>query len=222
MCPLKIYLYNEGLVRFGTDKYSLKTLDNKFAHLTNTSINKYAPNCNLKKGVVGAGCKWTFNQLKDYFSSNNINFEQLWFRIKMIVMLTLVNFAGSVQNYDCCFELLGFDIFVDKKQKPWLLEVNTPPALGIDGPTDEIIKPKLVKDILEVLDFEKYDDYNHKVENESIMKKQKQNYFFKKRFKSQRNQSVNSTSYTSNTKLKMPIPGTKSAIPPRKLNQKPS
>ena len=44
MNPLKIYLYNEGLVRFSTDKYDLKSLDNKFSHLTNTSINKYAPN----------------------------------------------------------------------------------------------------------------------------------------------------------------------------------
>lgn len=89
-----------------------------------------------------------------------MDFDLLWYKIKMIVILTLVQLSTSVQNYDWCFELLGFDIFVDKKQKPWLLEVNTPPALGIDGPTDELIKPQLIRDILEILDFEKFDDYN--------------------------------------------------------------
>lgn len=90
--------------------------------------------------------------------------------------------------------------------KPWLLEVNTPPALGVDCETDEQIKPQLIKDMVEILDFEKYDDYQHKVEHESIMKKQKQNYFFTKRFKSQRNQSVNGGSFVSSSKLQMGIP----------------
>jgi len=98
--------------------------------------------------------------------------------------------------------LLGFDIFVDKNKKPWLLEVNTPPALGIDCPTDEGIKPQLIRDILEVLDFEKYDDYVHKEEGESFKRKQKQNYFFKQRFKSQRNASVGTGSYHSSSHFK--------------------
>lgn len=39
--PLKIYLYDEGLVRFATEKYdSCKDHKNIFAHLTNYSINK--------------------------------------------------------------------------------------------------------------------------------------------------------------------------------------
>ncbi len=40
--PLKIYLYDEGLVRFATEKYekSMSDTKNVFAHLTNYSINK--------------------------------------------------------------------------------------------------------------------------------------------------------------------------------------
>lgn len=43
--PLKIYIYDDGLVRFATSKYSKdpKTLGNKYSHLTNFSINKKAP-----------------------------------------------------------------------------------------------------------------------------------------------------------------------------------
>lgn len=44
----------------------------------------------------------------------------------------------------------------------------------------------------------------NKTEYESVLKKQKQNYFFKKRFKSQRNQSVNPGSYSNSSKLNLP------------------
>jgi hypothetical protein len=37
--------------------------------------------------------------------------------------------------------------------------VNTPPALEIDTTIDQMVKPRLVKDILELIDFEKYEDY---------------------------------------------------------------
>lgn len=40
--PLRVYMYNDGLVRFATEKYSNdpKNLNKKFMHLTNFSINK--------------------------------------------------------------------------------------------------------------------------------------------------------------------------------------
>ena len=42
--PLKVFLFKEGLVRFATQKYSNnpKTLDKRFIHLTNYSVNKKA------------------------------------------------------------------------------------------------------------------------------------------------------------------------------------
>ena len=40
--PLKVYIYNDGLVRFATEKYSAdpKALSKKYVHLTNFSVNK--------------------------------------------------------------------------------------------------------------------------------------------------------------------------------------
>ena len=38
--PLRIYVYEEGLVRFASEKYDTKDLKNVFSHLTNYSINK--------------------------------------------------------------------------------------------------------------------------------------------------------------------------------------
>lgn len=42
--PLRVYIHDEGLTRISTAKYTLKNLTNNFAHLTNYSINKNAPN----------------------------------------------------------------------------------------------------------------------------------------------------------------------------------
>jgi tubulin polyglutamylase TTLL4 len=40
--PLKVYIYDDGLVRFATEKYSTnsKNLKKRFMHLTNFSVNK--------------------------------------------------------------------------------------------------------------------------------------------------------------------------------------
>lgn len=44
--PLRVYMYEEGLVRFATEKYSTKksALKKRFVHLTNYSVNKKANN----------------------------------------------------------------------------------------------------------------------------------------------------------------------------------
>jgi hypothetical protein len=38
--PLRIYVYDEGLARFASEQYTTTAKNNKFAHLTNYSINK--------------------------------------------------------------------------------------------------------------------------------------------------------------------------------------
>lgn len=42
IAPLTVFVYEEGIVRFSSRKYSLKTkhMKDSFVHLTNTSINK--------------------------------------------------------------------------------------------------------------------------------------------------------------------------------------
>ncbi|CAG7824882.1 unnamed protein product, partial [Allacma fusca] len=44
--PLRVYLYNDGLVRFAPVKYShdVKRVSDRYMHLTNYSVNK---NCDL-------------------------------------------------------------------------------------------------------------------------------------------------------------------------------
>lgn len=59
----------------------------------------------------------------------------------------------------CCFELFGFDVMVDSNLKPWLIEVNSSPAMSMDNNIDYLVKPDLIKDIISLLHFQPYSEY---------------------------------------------------------------
>ena len=50
-----------------------------------------------------------------------------------------------------CFEILGFDILLDKHCKPYLLEVNHAPSFATDSPLDYDIKHGLFADTFRLL-----------------------------------------------------------------------
>ncbi|XP_038659092.1 probable tubulin polyglutamylase TTLL2 [Scyliorhinus canicula] len=156
-CPLIVYIYQEGLVRFGTEKYSLASLDNVYAHLTNTSINRFGPSYTMDKERVGSGCKWTMSQFRAFLHSLNINELLMWQRISNIVTMTLLTITPSIPSPPNCLELFGFDILIDDNIKPWLLEVNYSPALIVDCNADVIVKKGLLYDLIDLLNYKEVD-----------------------------------------------------------------
>jgi tubulin polyglutamylase TTLL6/13 len=46
---------------------------------------------------------------------------------------------------------LGFDIMLDRKLKPWLLEVNHLPSFNHDTPIDKQVKTDLIRDMFTIL-----------------------------------------------------------------------
>ncbi|ORX54877.1 hypothetical protein BCR36DRAFT_13404 [Piromyces finnis] len=153
--PLNIYLYEEGLARFATNKYDTDDITNVFSHLTNTSINKLSPELNNTKDKVGPGCKWSLKKLRSYFKENKINFEIIWNKIKAIIILTLLPAIYETKDDNSqCFELFGFDIIIDNSLKPWLLEVNLSPALNNECYIDTIVKTALLNDVVNLLEVE--------------------------------------------------------------------
>ncbi|XP_033113302.1 probable tubulin polyglutamylase TTLL2 [Anneissia japonica] len=170
--PLVIYIYDEGIVRFSTEKFDLSSINNQFSHLTNTSINKLGPSYMMDKERIGPGCKWSFATLRNYFHQQNIECTVLWQRISNIIIYTMLAQAPSVPKVSNCFELFGFDILIDNTLKPWLLEVNFSPALGLDCSTDHIVKCALLSDIIDMLSFS---DAERERENVMFNTKLKQN-----------------------------------------------
>ncbi|XP_058145627.1 probable tubulin polyglutamylase TTLL2 isoform X2 [Dasypus novemcinctus] len=149
--PLTIYIYQEGLVRFATEKFDLSNLQNNYAHLTNSSINTSGTSYEKIKEVIGHGCKWTLSRFFSYLRSFDVDHVLLWQKISHMVILTMLAFAPSVPCATNCFELFGFDILIDDNFKPWLLEVNYSPALSLGCKADVTVKRKVIHDIVELI-----------------------------------------------------------------------
>lgn len=49
-----------------------------------------------------------------------------------------------------CFEILGVDVMLDMKRKPYLIEVNHLPSFTCDSPLDEDIKRRLVDQTMDI------------------------------------------------------------------------
>ena len=71
------------------------------------------------------------------------------------VTLTLLT-AVKTAIRPWCFELFGFDIMLDEKLIPSLIEVNCSPALGSEEPADKAVKIPLLNEMIELLDFQPF------------------------------------------------------------------
>jgi tubulin polyglutamylase TTLL5 len=158
--PLRIYLYNEGLVRFATQKFSLDKVS-RYMHLTNYSLNKNSKNFveNTDARDDARGSKWSVTAWRKLLRDKGIDDEQIWGKIGDIIIKTVLTVEGvvfshmqmSVPYYNNCFELLGFDILLDDYLNPWLLEVNRSPSLNCDSPLDQKIKGELIADLFTLI-----------------------------------------------------------------------
>ncbi|XP_069388592.1 tubulin monoglutamylase TTLL4 isoform X2 [Paralichthys olivaceus] len=162
--PLRIYIFTDGLVRFASCKYSssMKTLSNKFMHLTNYSVNKknseYQTNSDDK---ACQGHKWALKALWQFLGSKGVNTTLIWEKIKDIVIKTIIAsepYVNSllkmhVKTPYSCHELFGFDIMLDENLKPWILEVNISPSLHSNTALDVAIKGQMIRDLLNLAGF---------------------------------------------------------------------
>ncbi|KAM5270962.1 tubulin monoglutamylase TTLL4 isoform 3-T11 [Hipposideros larvatus] len=162
--PLRIYLFSDGLVRFASCKYSpsMKSLGNKFMHLTNYSVN--IKNAEYQANADETACqghKWALKALWNYLSQKGVNSDAIWEKIKDVVVKTIISSEPYVTSLlkmyvrrpYSCHELFGFDIMLDENLKPWVLEVNISPSLHSNSPLDISIKGQMIRDLLNLAGF---------------------------------------------------------------------
>jgi len=64
--------------------------------------------------------------------------------------------SASAADRGCapCFELFGLDVMLDETGRPWLLEVNASPSLGVDCAADSELKPGVLRDTVQLVSAE--------------------------------------------------------------------
>lgn len=60
-----------------------------------------------------------------------------------------------------CFEILGMDVMLDHKLRPYLLEINHTPSFSTDSPFDYKLKFNLICDTIKLLNFNENDKNNY-------------------------------------------------------------
>uniref|UniRef100_A0A663MSY8 Tubulin tyrosine ligase like 6 n=1 Tax=Athene cunicularia TaxID=194338 RepID=A0A663MSY8_ATHCN len=160
--PLRIFVYKEGLARFATMRYidpSSRNLGDICMHLTNYAINKHNENF-IQDDTIGS--KRKLSTLNAWMRDNSYNTTKLWENIEDIIIKTLIsahpvvkhNYQSCFPNHTtgcACFEILGFDILLDRKLKPWLLEVNHSPSFTTDSQLDREVKDALLCDTINLI-----------------------------------------------------------------------
>ncbi|XP_072348819.1 tubulin polyglutamylase TTLL13-like isoform X3 [Scyliorhinus torazame] len=157
--PFRIYIYNEGLARFATSKYSdpsNSNLEDICMHLTNYAINKHSKNF-VRDG--DGSSKRKLSSFNKWLEQHGHNTTKVWVDIEDVIIKTLVSAYPILKhNYrtcfsshlfgSACFEILGFDILMDRNLKPWLLEVNHSPSFTTDSKLDREVKDNLLYDTI--------------------------------------------------------------------------
>ena len=162
--PLKLYLYNEGLVRLASEKYNFSVSDphNKYSFLTNLFINKK----NQKKFIYPKNMKnmedsnlWNLDTFQKYCARNNINYEKLYSEvgdifIKMMITVRekiIDNIEKTNLQYSNFYHLIGFDIILDENLKPYLLETNRRCGFRNDNDAEKYYTYNIIADTLNII-----------------------------------------------------------------------
>lgn len=161
--PLEAYIYKDGFARVSTHQYTLdpNQLNDKFIHLTNSSIQKQnvsgpsADNPIMQSDGDGAGSKIGFggaSGLWKRLQDSGIDVEVLWRNICLCILKSLLVVDDKMTYQPCSFELFGYDILIDSDLRPWLIEVNASPSLARETQLDVRIKNQLIHDTIKLVD----------------------------------------------------------------------
>lgn len=134
---------------------------NLFMHLTNYCLNRRNSQY-IMGSTPEVGSKRKLSAFNKWLVEHNYDVAEFWASVDDAIIKTVISAWPVLKhNYNVCFpkhdkiqasfQLLGFDILVDWKLKPYILEVNHTPSLSADESVDMEVKRPLIRDTLNLL-----------------------------------------------------------------------
>lgn len=136
-------------LRFSSQTYSLRKLHESI-HLTNNSIQQRY-NTTSRDVALPDYNMWDSKQFKCYL--NNIGYPAAFSKIiypgmkESITAAILMN-QDKLSKRPNSFELYGADFMLTEDFQPWLLEINSKPALGPTTPITAKMCPQVLEDLI--------------------------------------------------------------------------
>ncbi|MDX1466143.1 MAG: hypothetical protein R3215_10630, partial [Halomonas sp.] len=133
LAPLRVYLYRQGFAKLASEPWDPDDADNPFSQLTNPDINALNTEAEVPVEFID------LDRYRQWLKDQGHDDATLFARIEDLVALTVISAVDAMRHRTAeagadprgCYELLGLDCLVDATLKPWILECNLSPSLGI-------------------------------------------------------------------------------------------
>jgi len=170
--PLRVYIYDEGLVRFAVNDYSLdpELIKDKQIHVTNFDVNKKSDKfLHNVDPLEPEGHKWTLTGLWKYMSSEVkaekcLDLYSMWDKIQELVIKSLLCGLTSIKEelktgckkelkstYNF-YKIFGYDILLDSSRNPHLIEINSRPA-ALSDKLDAFVNRPMVGEMFKIVGY---------------------------------------------------------------------
>ena len=165
--PLRIYLYEEGLVRISTAEYKLdlNSIKNKFMHFTNTNVNRKNKIFSSPKHQNDKTANtWNLFMYKKFLKTLNIEWKTIRDKIEDIIIKAIISVYEGLSekngndnlNDQSFFNMLGIDIMITDDFIPKLIEINFCPQMHYYNLVDKPIKSNFFVDTLNLIGITPY------------------------------------------------------------------
>ncbi|MGM0784042.1 MAG: PqqD family peptide modification chaperone [Pseudomonadota bacterium] len=159
--PLRVYRYRQGFAKLASEPWDPEDADNPYSQLTNPDINALNDRAEVPVEFID------LDRYRGWLLDRGHDADRLFSRLDDLVALTAIAGVDAMRRRTDragadprgCYELLGLDCLVDDTLKPWILECNLSPSLGIcaapesGGRVEEAVKGGLVHDLVRLVDI---------------------------------------------------------------------
>jgi Tubulin-tyrosine ligase family len=122
--PLDVYVFSAAYLKVCGNDFNLQTLQDQYSHLSNFSIQK------SKFGIDET--VMSHLQFEAYVREQgrpDFSWEKdMRPHIHQTVFATLKGVQDALEQRANTFEVYGFDLILDQRLRPWVIEVNLSPA----------------------------------------------------------------------------------------------